>query len=182
MYFSVSSLTHLTHFISSHPGRKRLLRCDGSWWWRQKNTPKSFIRWTIYVLKRRNLILGWIHYRTSRYVPFLQTLYQSWGSSVKVVIHKNVKCWHLHKPWSWTISSPPGSLRTWSCWDLLKGEPEGLALQYAFWVPCVYFIWFKVGIFLIVGSHITLLKHLLFLWLSTCSYIMFIEPDIILST
>lgn len=35
---------------------------------------------------------------------------------------------------------------------------------------------------LIVGSHITLLKHLLFLWLSTCSYIMFIEPDIILST
>lgn len=44
------------------------------------------------------------------------------------------------------------------------------------------FISFKVGIFLIVGSHITLLKHLLFLWLSTCSYIRFIEPDIILST
>lgn len=84
--------SYSTHFASSCLGRKRLLKCDGSWWWRQRNTPKSFIRWMIYALKRRNLILDWIHYRTSRYVSFLQTVCQSWGSSVKLAIHKNNKC------------------------------------------------------------------------------------------
>lgn len=129
------SLIHLMHFAFSCPGRKRLLKCDGNWWWRQKNTLKSFIRWMIYVSKRRNLILVWIHYRTSRFVPCLQTLYQNWGASVKVAIHKNIKCWHLNKPWSWTTSGPPGSLRTLGWWEPHYSEPRALAPLYASRMP-----------------------------------------------
>lgn len=77
-FIFISSLIHLTCFASSCSGRKRLLKCDGNWWWRPKNTPKSFIRWMIYVWKRSNSTPSWICYRTSRYAflffrPFVRT-------------------------------------------------------------------------------------------------------------
>lgn len=130
IHFSLFSLIHVTHSASSCPGRKRLLKCAGNWWWRRKNTPKSSTRWMIYVLKRRSLILGWTRSRISRYA-FPRTLccmgkfgsgsvHGNFGAGISATLDLTsspllASAWSLRTPmWHWPHHREPEEL-TSSC-------------------------------------------------------------------